>query len=139
VLDAYALTGPNGQSRGDFTSDEMREGAIFYFEQVDNNSGKAVYRMHVAEARSDRIVVDIENVSTIKYLFVSMFHPGELQSVYFLDRESDAVWHYYSIARAGRSSNHLIPVNQSSAINRTVAFYRHIVGIPTDQEPPAAR
>ena len=117
----------------------MKEGSIFYFEQVDNISGKAVYRMHIAEARSDRIIVDIENVSTIKYLLVPVFHPGELQSVYFLDRESDTVWHYYSMARAGRSSNRLIPVNQSSAINRTVAFYRHIVGIRSDQEPPAAR
>jgi hypothetical protein len=24
-------------------------------------------------------------------------------------------------------------------INRAVAFFRHIAGIPTDQEPPAAR
>ena len=27
----------------------------------------------------------------------------------------------------------------ASSINRAVAFYRHFVGIPTDQEPPAAR
>ena len=29
--------------------------------------------------------------------------------------------------------------NESSAINRAVAFYRWLAGIPTDQEPPAAR
>jgi len=27
----------------------------------------------------------------------------------------------------------------ASYINRAVAFYRHIAGIPSDQEPPAAR
>jgi hypothetical protein len=28
---------------------------------------------------------------------------------------------------------------EASYINRAVAYYRHIAGIPTDQEPPAAR
>src|SRR5579872_2027273 len=47
VLDAYALTGlPPSQRRKDFTPDEMKEGRVLYFEQVDNLSGSAVYRMH---------------------------------------------------------------------------------------------
>ncbi len=139
IVDAYALTGwQSGQRREDFTPDEMKEGKILYFEQVDNLSGKAIYRMHIAEASADRLVFDVENVSTIRYLFITVFHPGEMQSIYFLDRESDNVWRYYSILRTGMNANRLAG-NKSSSVNRAVAFYRHLVGIPTSQEPPAAR
>jgi hypothetical protein len=140
VVDAYALTASQaGYRRQDFTLDELRKNKGLYFEQVDNLSGKAIYRLHVAEASADRIVFDVENLSTIRYFLVPIFHPGEMQSVYFLDRESDRVWRYYSIVRTGKNANHMIAGNQSSAVNRTVAFYRHLAGIPTDQEPPAAR
>ena len=112
---------------------------MLYFEQFDNLSGKAVYRMHIAKASADRIVFDVENVSTMRYLFLPILHTGELQSIYFLDRESDSVWRYYSIVRTGKNANRLIAGNESSSVNRAVAFYRYLVGIPTDQEPPAAR
>lgn len=140
IVDAYALAGLQpGQRRQDFTPDEMKEGKVLYFQQVDNLSGKAIYRMHVAEASADRLVVDVENVSTIRYLFITLFHPGEMQSIYFLDRESEDVWRYYSIVRTGKNANGLVAGNEPSAVNRAVAFYRHFVGIPTGQEPPAAR
>jgi uncharacterized protein DUF6675 len=140
IVDAHALTGLQpSQRREDFTPDEMRQGKILYFEQVDNLSGKAIYRMHIAEASADRLVIDIENVSTMHYLFIPILHPGEIQSIYFLDRESENVWRYYSIVRTGTNANRMIAGNESSAVNRAVAFYRYFVGIPTDREPPAAR
>jgi hypothetical protein len=140
VVDAYALTALQpGQRRADFTPDDMKEGNVLYFEQVDNLSGKGTYRMHIAKASADRLVIDVENVSTMRYLFIPILHPGEMQSVCFLDRESNTVWRYYSIVRTGKSANRLIAGNESSAVNRAVAFYRSLVGIPTDQEPPAAR
>ena len=95
--------------------------------------------MHIAEVSRDRIVYDIENVSAMKYFFVTTFHPGDLQTVYFLDRESEGVWDYYSIVRTGRTSNRLTAGHPSSSINRAVAFYRYLAGIPTDREPPVAR
>jgi len=140
IVDAYALTDmQSGHRRADFTPDEMKEGKVLYFEQVDNLSGKAVYRMHVAEVSPDRLVFDVENITTMHYLFIPIFHPGEMQLIYFLDRESDNVWRYYSIVRTGRYANRMIAGNESSSVNRAVALYRHLVGIPTDQEPPAAR
>jgi hypothetical protein len=140
VVDAYALTdSQSGQRRGDFTPDEMKEGAILYYEQVDNRSGKEVYRMHIAGASADRFVIDVENVTAIRYLFMPLFPPGEMQSIYFLDRESENVWRFYSIVRTGKNASRLVTGNESSAVNRAVAFYRYMVGIPTGQEPPAAR
>ena len=140
IVDAYALTdSQHGQRREDFKADEMKEGKVLYFEQVDNLSGKAIYRMHVVEASASRLVFDVENVSTMRYYFIPILPPGELQSMYFLDRESDNVWRYYSIVRAGKNANGLIAGNESSSVNRAVAFYRYLVGIPTTQEPPGAR
>jgi len=140
IVNAYALTdSQSGQRRKDFTSNEMKEGTVLYFEQVDNLSGKAIYRMHIVEASASRLVFEVENVSTIRYLFIPILHSGELQSMYFLDRESDKVWRYYGIVRTGKNANGLIAGNESSSVNRAVAFYRSLVGIPTDQEPPGAR
>jgi hypothetical protein len=140
VVDAYALAGAqSAQRRGDFLPNEMKEGAVLYYTQVDNRSGKEVYRMRIAEASAHRVVINVENVSTIRYLFVPLFPPGEMQSIYFLDRESESVWQFYSIVRTGKNASRLVTGNESSEINRAVAFYRYMVGIPTSQEPPAAR
>jgi hypothetical protein len=140
IVDAYSVAGPQpAQRRGDFAVGEMQKGNVLYLEQTDNLSGKAVYRMHIAEASADRIVFDVENVSLMRFSFVTLFHPGDMQSVYFLDRESDDVWRYYSIARTGRNASRLTAGHDASSINRAVAFYRAMAGIPTDQEPPAAR
>ena len=140
IVDAYALTGlQSGERRGDFTPDEVKEGKVLYFEQVDNLSGKGIYRMQIVEASASRLVFEVENVSMMRYFFIPILHPGELQSMYFLDRESDNVWRYYSIVRTGKNANGLIAGNESSSVNRAVAFYRYLVGIPTTQEPPGAR
>jgi hypothetical protein len=140
VVDAYALTDSHsGQRREDFTPDELKAGRVLYFEQADNLSGKAIYRLHIAEVSTDRVVFDIQNVNTMRYFFLPIFRPGEVQSIFFLDRESDSVWRYYSIVRTAKSANRRLLGNESSSINRAVAFYRQLVGIPTDQEPPAAR
>jgi hypothetical protein len=135
---AVAASQPT-QRREDFTPDEMKEGKVLYLEQTDNLSGAAIYRMHIAEVSADRLVFDVENVSVMRYFFLTLFHPGEMQSIYFLDRESENVWRYYSIARTGRNASRLATGHASSSINRAVAFYRSLAGIPTDQEPPAAR
>ena len=138
IVDSHALTSmQSGHCRKDFTPDQMKQGAVDYFEQVDNISSKAIYRMHIAEVSPDRLVFDIENVNTIRRLLAPIFPLGELQSIYFIERESETVWRFYSIMRTGKNESRLI--NEASAVNRAVAFYRHMVGIPTGQEPPAAR
>ena len=140
VEDAYALTGPQfNQRRQDFLPDEMKAGKVLYFAQADNLSGKAVFRLHISEASENRLVFDMENVTTMRYFFVPVLRPGEMQSVYFLNRETEDLWDYYSIVRIGKNANRLTSGSESSTVNRAVAFYRDLVGIPTNQEPPAAR
>ena len=140
IVDAHALADQqSNQRRGDFMADEMKQGAVLYFEQADNLSGKAVYRMHIVEASPDRLVIAVENVTPLRYFHLTVIPTGETQSIYFLDRESGSVWRFYGIVRIGKNANRMIAGNESSSINRAVAFYRHLVGIPTDLEPPAAR
>jgi hypothetical protein len=91
------------------------------------------------EAANDRLVFDVANVTLMKYLIIPLFHPGEMQSIYYLERESETVWRYYGMARTGKNASSLTVGHEASWINRAVAFYRHVAGIPLDQEPPAAR
>ena len=143
IVGAYAVTAATkGQQRKDFSPDEISEGSVFYYQQTDNLSGKAMYRMHIIATSPDRLVFETENISTMRYLLLPLFGPGDLQSIYFLDRESpesNDVWRYYSLLRTGRNSSKLITGHEASSINRAVALYRYLAGIPTNMEPPAAR
>jgi hypothetical protein len=140
IPDAYAVTSARGnQRRNDFTLEELRPGSVRYFQQMDNLSGKAIYRLHIVEATPDRLVFDVANVTLMKYLFIPLVPPGEMQSIYYLDRESEDIWRYYSMARTGKHVSRLTTGHEASWINRSVAFFRRTAGIPTDQEPPAAR
>jgi hypothetical protein len=137
IVDAHALNG--AQPRKNFSPNEMKPGQFLNFEQTDALTGQGRYRMHIAEVSETRIVYDVENLSTLRYMLVPTFHPGDLKATYFLDRESEGVWNYYSILRTGKNASRLKGGHEASSINRAVALYRHLAGIPTDQEPPAAR
>lgn len=139
VIDAYALSEAGGdRRRGDFSPGEMAEGRSLYFQQEDNLAGKATYRMRIRSATPDRLVFDTENTGTMRYFLMTMFRPGGMQSITFLDRESQDVWRFYSITRTGRDANLSTAGYEASSINRSVAFYRYLAGIPTDKEPPAS-
>jgi hypothetical protein len=62
-----------------------------------------------------------------------------MQSICFLDRESKDVWRYYNLTRMPKQASVLTMGHDASFINRAVALYRYLAGIPADQEPPAAR
>lgn len=140
IVDAFAVSGASGGSRrGDFAAGELREGRRVYFEQEDSLSGKGTYEMRVLSASPDRLVFDTRNLTTMRYLMIPMFHPGDVQSIYFVERESKDVWRYYNIARLGEGANGLTAGHAASSVNRSVAFYRWLAGIPSTMEPPAAR
>jgi len=139
IINAHALSDAAGdRRREDFSPGEMTEGKILYYQQEDNLSGNAIYRLRIRSAAPDRLVFDTENTGTVRYLLMPIFRPGEMQSIYFLDRESQDVWRYYSISRTGRNASLLTAGSEASSINRAVAFFRYLAGIPTDKEPPAA-
>jgi hypothetical protein len=149
VEEAYAVTGVAGEDddgskpRGDFSAAELRAAREVYLYQDDTGpAGGAIYRMRLLEFEPTRLVVTFENVSAVKMLFVTVFAPGALQSVYFLDLLSpdEGIWGYYSLTRGtvAELGDLLMEHQTASYLNRAAAVYRHIAGIPTDQEPPVA-
>ncbi len=141
ILDAYASPGPDSnQHRPDFSVDEISAGRTLFFQQEDNRFGKVTYRMRIRTASTGRLVFDIENSTTIRYLLIPLFEPGQVQSIHYLEQEAAGLWRYYGIMRtSGKAGGLIAEDHEASAINRAVAFYRHLAAIPTDQEPPASR
>jgi len=139
IISARAWSEAAGdRPREDFSPGEMTEGKSLYFQQEDNLSGKAIYRMRIRSASPDRLVFDTENIGAVRYLWMPVFRPGGMQSITFLDRESQDVWRYYSIMRTSKNASLLTAGYEASSLNRAVAFYRYLAGIPTDKEPPAS-
>jgi len=140
IISASALSEANGDRiREDFSPREMTEGKVLHFQQEDSLFGKAIYRLRIRSVSPDLLVFDTENTGTVSYLRMPLFRPGEMQSITFLEREPRDVWRYYNISRTGRNASRLTAGRDASSVNRAVAFYRHLAGIPTDKEPPAAR
>ncbi len=140
IVSASALAGPEGaHHRQDFSLPELTQGTTLYYQQSDNTSGKATYQLRIVSVSPDRLIFETENITAMRYLLVPIFPPHEFQAIYFLERESPEVWRYYSLGRTGKNANGLAVGHDASTINRAMAFFRYLVGIPTDQEPPAAR
>lgn len=141
VTAATAVDGPDSKRpRADFSPAELRSGSDLYFSQRDNRSaGAVIYRMRAVETTTDRIVITMENVDRIRLLLVTLFPPGSVQSIHILERQPDGGWAYYSLLRTRASSSLLTGGFASSYVNRAVAFYRHIAGMPGEGMPPSAR
>jgi hypothetical protein len=139
VRAATALDGPDpARRRGDFRAEEMLGGGDLYFAERDNRAtNEVVYRLRLREATPDRLVIEIENVSAVRWYLLTLFAAGELRTVFFLERSGPGAWRYYSLMRIGPGASGA--QYEKSYINRAAAFFRHVAGIPTDQAPPAAR
>ena len=137
VTESGAVGAPDGKARrGDFSAAELSAGRDLYFAQRDSrSSGDVIYRMRVRESTSDRLVVEVENVSPVRSFFVTVIGTGEMKSLYFLDRRGNGSWGLYALL----SVNNTLPgANDASYVNRAVAFYRHFSGVATDGAPPLA-
>jgi hypothetical protein len=137
ITHAVALEGADTRlRRTDFTAAEMKNGKDLFYAQSDSRStSEVVYRMHVQESAPDRLVVEMENVSAVRYYIFTLFKPAELHSIHFFDRRAGNVWGYYALSATTRPQT---KANEASFINRAAAYYRYVIGTPTDQEPPLA-
>jgi hypothetical protein len=139
VTAATALTKEvDGQPRRDFTNTEIESGQDLFLSQTDSRStNEVIYRMRLLETDSPRLVVETENVTPVRWWALTLYKPGDLRTFYFLDQRSPGIWSYYSLTRIG-GGRWLMTGHENSYINRVVALYRYIAGIPTDLEPPPA-
>ena len=139
VLSASAITTANSTlPRADYSLAELVTGEDRYYSVTDSRSGSAVtYRLRLWENQPMGVVVESANVDAIRQWGITLYAPGGLHTLYFLKKQSPGVWAFYSITRLLPNSL-LAQGHEKSFINRAVALYRHIVGLPTDAEPPAA-
>jgi hypothetical protein len=138
ITDAAALAGPDvKRRRPDFTVAEMTPRKALYFLQDDNrSSGSVLYRLQVLEKGPSRLVIEVENASPLRAFMMTLFPPGDLQFLYILEARAPGIWGLYSLTRTGLGSSSLSAGHEASYASRAVAFYRHITGVPTDQNPP---
>lgn len=140
--DASALRGPDAAlRRPDFATAELTPGAELFLALDDSRStGMVVHRLRVLEASPGRLAVSLENVGAVRYLLLPLAGPGDLRSAFFLDRGRGALeaWSCYALTAIGAGASGLLAGHASSVVNRAAALYRHLAGVPTDQEPPAA-
>lgn len=139
VIDAWALSQFDSRSRRpDFRATEMTAGSELYYWEKQARSGNIIYRMTVLERSPERAVVATENLSAVRFLLLTLFEPGALQSVTCVELISPGVWGVYLLVRTGEGTSALAIGRDASYVNRAVALYRHLAGIPTDEGPPAA-
>jgi hypothetical protein len=139
IVDAAALTGTDRNSRrADFTLAELKSGQTLSFLEQDSRSGAVTYHLRLLESGPDRFVLAIDNATPIKFMLFTLFPPGAMQSVYFIERLAPDRWGYYSLLRAGADASSMVAGHAGSSMNRAQALYRHFLGAPTDQEPPAS-
>jgi hypothetical protein len=130
INSASALVSPDtGHSRPDFTLAEMKSGHELYFAQQDNRtSEEVVYRMKVSDLTADGFVVAVENLTPVRSFMLTLFDPGDLQSVHFVKREALGVFRYYGLAFAGESLASSLALPEASYVNRALALYGHLSG-----------
>jgi hypothetical protein len=138
ISESFALVGPAArQRRPDFTPDEISSGRTLYFGQNDTRStGLNVYALTATSVTPRRLVVEVVNVSAIRFALIDLFAPRALRSVHFIERLDSGVWGYYGLlaVKDGVPKRH-----EKSLVNRASAFYRFLRGLPGDIRPPLAR
>lgn len=139
LITAAHAADASGQARTDFSPSELTPGAALSYSQTDTGAGTVAYRMRVMEAGPSRIVLTTENTTTIRAMLVPLFSPGELQTLTVITRQPGDAWAYSSLTRTSPRASSLTDGHEASAINRALAMFRHMAGVPTDQEPPGAR
>ena len=140
ITAAAALDGPNAKRRRpDFSPAEMKSGADLFFAQDDSrSSGSVVYRLRVLERSADRIGIETENNGPVRAFLVTLFPPGSLRATYFLERRDPGIWGFYGLSGTGENASSLAGDHEDSYVNRAVALYRYLIGVPGDRDPPAA-
>ena len=140
LSNAHAVTSADGrQPRGDFSAAEMRSGASLFVSLDENGPlSPAIYRVDIKERTAEHLVLGIENVTALR-LVVPLFHPGELKLICIVDRRPDGAWSLHALLRVDDGVSILLQGDGGSYVNRAIAYYRHVAGIATDQEPPTVR
>lgn len=135
--DVAALAAPDhDQRRADFTSAELVPKTPLYVLYDDTDLSAAVYELTVVE-RSDRsATVRLRNIEPGRSMGITIIGEGCFELTITVAAEGDGVWTYYALNRSGPLLMQSLMPAEGTLINRAVALYRFLLGVPTDRDPP---
>lgn len=126
------------QPRGDYSPAELAE-AVQYYRVADTRTQAPInYRLEIHLSPHNQVVAETANVNPVKKWGITLYAPGGVHTLYFLNERAPGIWSYYSITRV-IPATFLARGNEKSSINRAIALYRHYMTLPTAAEPPAVR
>ncbi len=137
ISESFAIDEPNSRRpRADFSPQEILSGRTLHFAQNDTRStGLNVYSLSARSVAPDRLVVEVVNLTPIRFTLATMFKRQALRSVHFIDRLEKGLWGYYAITAVQAGA---VDGQEKSFINRANAYYRYLIGKLPDSEPPLA-
>ncbi len=137
ISNAYALESANTKSaRTDFTAQELLGGNTWFFAQNDTSTwGLNRFSLKIVDSSPDHLILESSNTSRLRLGPVTLFNPGDAQTVLFLQRFEGTVWQYFSLSVIKKSG---LPLTTKSVINRQAAFYRLLIGQAPNAGPPLA-
>lgn len=139
LVDAAALSGPDpALRRADFKLDEMQPGARLYMlYDDDEDPGPVVFETEVREAGPDGFVTVMRNASAMRLMGFAIADQGDVSSMLSIRRVAPGAFTYYALTAVALAPVAAAMVADASHINRAVASYRYLAGIPGDRDPPA--
>ncbi|WP_374594854.1 DUF6675 family protein [Aquabacterium sp.] len=128
ITDAAAIDGPETlKRRADFSPAELRTGQPLYFVQHDNRATNDVpYQLRLRAASATGWSVTYENAGPIKAYLLTLFGPGDVQSVITLEQLEPGQWGYRSLTGIRQVGIGSVDRYRASYVNRAVAMFEHL-------------
>lgn len=138
--DASALAGADASARReDFAPAELRQGARLHALYDDSDPiGPVVYETEVLAVGPTSVRLVTRNVTPGRMMGFTIADPGDLASMLEIDAAGGDAYRYYALTTVTLGSLAAALVPDAAHVNRAVATFRFVAGIPTDAEPPAA-
>jgi hypothetical protein len=138
--EAVALSAPDpAAKRSDFTPEELKAGGTYYVLEGDGNPlGPIVQALTIYKATPIRLVANMRNVSTLRFLGLPVVSADQLQTFFDLERRPGGEWSYYSLAKLSTHLPEFLNPSRATLENRAVAIFRFVSGYPDTSEPPLA-
>lgn len=139
LADAAALSGPDpALRRADFKLDELRPGARLYTLYDDEEKpGPTVFETDIREAGPDGFITVMRNTTAMRLMGFSIADPGEISSMLSITRVAPGEFDYYALTAVALAPMAAAMTSDASHVNRAVASFRYLAGIPGDRDPPA--
>lgn len=128
ITDASAVTAAGSSTRrADFSVAELKAGQAVHYAQHDNRASNEVgYSMRVVQASPTGWTVVYENVTPVKLYLVTLFEPGDIQTVISVEQLASGQWGYRSLTGIRKVGMGSVDSYRASYANRAVAMFEHI-------------